>query len=132
MMFWRLDDAIKSFQDKADLNRHIADTFPDGGVANIDKCREKANEYGCLVSWLKEYKRLRSILASKDGRITTEYIINTDNASYQFNYIEGYGVRINAKAYGNKLFQLAQTPVEPMDFEEFKEWCESKVRRAET
>ena len=54
-----LDEAITHYQEVADLCEHIAETFPEDGPADIEKCAECAAEHRQLVEWLEELKALR-------------------------------------------------------------------------
>lgn len=54
-----LDEAIRHAEEVAELNEHIATTFPEDGPANIEKCAACADEHRQLAEWLKELKALR-------------------------------------------------------------------------
>ena len=54
-----LEEAIKHCEEVAELNEHIAETFPEDGPADVEKCAEKAEEHRQLVEWLEELKALR-------------------------------------------------------------------------
>lgn len=54
-----LEEAIRHCEEVAELNEHIATTFPEDGPADIEKCAECADEHRQLAEWLKELKALR-------------------------------------------------------------------------
>ena len=55
-----LEEAIKHCEEVAELNEHIATTFPEDGPADIEKCAACADEHRQLAEWLKELQEFRA------------------------------------------------------------------------
>ena len=55
-----LEEAIRHCEEVAELNEHIATTFPEDGPADIEKCAACADEHRQLAEWLKELKEFRA------------------------------------------------------------------------
>lgn len=55
-----LEEAIRHCEEVAELNEHIATTFPEDGPADIEKCAECADEHRQLAEWLKELQEFRA------------------------------------------------------------------------
>lgn len=55
-----LEEAIRHCEEVAELNEHIATTFPEDGPADIEKCAACADEHRQLAEWLKELQTFRS------------------------------------------------------------------------
>ena len=99
-----------------------------------------------LTEWLNELNRLESLIDSKYGRIQSEYVINSEHASYQFYYYEAYNDYRNArdiwievsiwgqpKANGDMYHGKTEDrlPVMPMSQPDFEGWCKSFVKERE-
>ena len=115
-----IDEAIKRAIETAELNEHIADTFPPETIGDMhENCRTNAQEKRQIAEWLTELKRLQSL----------EYHVDTYEINdYTFEYHEMCGLNTIAICSWDKMGVLVRTDYaiessSPMSHDDFVDWC---------
>ena len=70
-----IDEAIKHYEELAEVNEDIADNCDMDNWMNKAGCEERASDYRQLVEWLRELKELRNSVGTVKPLIVIEKLI---------------------------------------------------------